>query len=55
MNEFECYLVEALEQVQAWDIPEEDIADAANAQAHLMAGRCADYYEGAHPEYPSLR
>ena len=34
----EDYIVEALELVSAWDIPEEDLADAVNAQARLMAG-----------------
>ena len=34
----EDYIVEALELVSAWDIPEEDLADAVNDQARLMAG-----------------
>ena len=56
MNDFEGYLFEALEQVQAWEIPEEDIPAAANAQAHLMAGCCPDYYyDGVPSEHPSLR
>jgi len=56
MNDFEGYLFEALEQVQAWEIPEEDIPEAANAQAHLMAGCCPQfYYEGAQPEAQSYR
>ena len=44
MNDFEGYLFEALEQVQAWEIPEEDIPAAANAQARLMAGLGPEYY-----------
>ena len=32
------YITEALELVSAWDIPDEDLADAVNAQARLMAG-----------------
>jgi hypothetical protein len=32
------YLLDALETVLAWDIPEEDLADAVNDQARLMAG-----------------
>ena len=32
------YLIEALETVSAWDLPEEDLAEAANQQARLMAG-----------------
>ena len=34
----EDYVVEALELVSAWDIPDVDLADAVNAQARLMAG-----------------
>ena len=45
MNDYENYFFDALEQVQAWVIPEDEIAEAANAQAHLMSGRCPDYYE----------
>jgi hypothetical protein len=56
MGDFEGYLFEALEQVQAWEMPEEDIPAAANAQALLMAGCCPDYYyDGVLSEYPSLR
>jgi hypothetical protein len=28
----------ALEMASAWDIPDEELADAINAQARLMAG-----------------
>jgi hypothetical protein len=56
MNDFENYLFEALEQVQAWEISEEDIPAAANAQAHLMTGCCPDYYyDGVLSDYPSMR
>ena len=34
----EYHIVEALELVSAWDIPDEDFAEAVNAQARLMAG-----------------
>ena len=34
----EDYILDALETVSAWDIPDEDFADAVNAQARLMAG-----------------
>ena len=40
----EDYIVEALELVSAWDIPEEDLADAVNAQARLMAGIHSDEF-----------
>ncbi len=46
-DDYQSYLFDALEQVQTWDVPDEDIAEAANAQAHLMAGCCPEYdYEG---------
>ena len=38
MNRYEDMLIEALDLVSAWDLPEEDLADAVNAQARLMAG-----------------
>jgi hypothetical protein len=34
----EDYISDALETVSAWDIPAEELADAINAQARLMAG-----------------
>ena len=51
MNDYSAYLFEALEQVSAWDIPEDEVADAVNAQAHLMAGCCSEYYQENHPEF----
>ena len=32
------HILDALEIVSAWDIPDEDLADAINEQASLMAG-----------------
>ena len=32
------YIIEALDIVSAWDIPDQDFADAVNDQARLMAG-----------------
>ena len=32
------YILDALEIVSAWDLPDEDFAQAVNAQARLMAG-----------------
>ena len=32
------YILDALDTVSAWDIPEDELADAINAQARLMAG-----------------
>jgi len=34
----EQHILEALEIVSAWDLPDEDLADAVNSQARLMAG-----------------
>ena len=38
MNEYENYLIDALDMVAAWDLPDEDLPDAVLAQARLMAG-----------------
>ena len=40
----EDYIPEALALVSAWNIPDEELADAMNALARLMAG--------AHPDDP---
>ena len=46
------YILDALEIVSAWDLPDEDLADAVNAQARLMAGvHPDDYWE----ELPDIR
>ena len=45
--QYQDCLIEALEIVSAWDLPEEDLADAVNDQARLMAGINSDeYWEG---------
>ena len=44
MNTPEDYLLDALEIVSSWDLPDEDIAEAANQQALLMAGCPPDHY-----------
>jgi len=44
MNDYQIYLFDALEQVQAWDIPEEDIPEQTNMLARMMAGCCPEYY-----------
>ena len=38
--QFEDYIPDALEMVSvsAWDLPDDQLADAVNAQARLMAG-----------------
>ena len=40
---YEDYLLLALETVSAWDLPDNEIAAAANAQAKLMAGIPLDH------------
>ena len=40
----EQYLPAALEAVLAWDLPDEELAGAINAQARLMAGISPDDY-----------
>lgn len=38
MNTYEDCITEALEIVSAWEVPEEDFAQAVNDQARLLAG-----------------
>ena len=39
MNEqFEDYVQQALDQVEAWNLPQEEFVQAVNDQARLMAG-----------------
>ena len=38
----EAHLSEAIETVSAWDLPEEEFADAVNAQVRLMCGVPSD-------------
>ena len=44
MNDYEDYLIDALDMVSAWDLPDEDLADAVLAQARLMAGVLPEEY-----------
>ena len=44
------YIVDALEIVSAWDLPDEEFADAVNAQARLMAGVHPDDIWEEHPD-----
>ena len=39
----EDYVQQAIEQVEAWDLPADQFADAVNSQARLMAGVDLDY------------
>jgi hypothetical protein len=52
-DDYQLYLIDALEQVQSWDLPEEGLADAANAQARLMAGCCSQYFYEGQSSQPS--
>ena len=41
------YILDALEMVSAWDLPDDELADAVNDQARLMAGVHSDeFWEG---------
>jgi hypothetical protein len=43
----EDHIFDALEIVSAWDVFDEELADAVNAQARLMAGcHPDDFWEG---------
>jgi hypothetical protein len=52
MQSIEVYLSDAIEMVSAWDLPEEDFADAVNAQAKLMAGIPSDQHWHVDSETP---
>jgi hypothetical protein len=43
MFDYEDYLPLALECVSAWELPDDEWADAVNAQARLMAGIPLDH------------
>ena len=46
----EDYILDALETVSAWDIPDEEFAQTVNDQARLMAGVDFDDGWGFHIE-----
>ena len=46
----ENYILDAIELVSAWDLPDEDLADAVNDQAMLMAGVNPDELPERHPD-----
>ena len=49
MNTPEDYILDALEMVSAWDLPDEEAyINAANQQSRLMAG-CFNYDEDIRP------
>ena len=47
----ENYILDALEIVSAWDLSDEDLADAVNDQARLMAGINLDELWEDHSEF----
>lgn len=38
MNDYENFLIDALDRVSTWELPDEYLADAVFAQARLMSG-----------------
>jgi hypothetical protein len=44
------YILDALETVSAWNLADENLADAVNAQARLMAGINTDDFWEVHPD-----
>jgi len=51
MNDFENYLIDALEQV--WDIPDENLSQALLSEAQRLANCCSQFqYDGSQPEFP---
>ena len=49
---YQDYLKQAFELVLAWNLPDEDLADAVNDQARLMAGISPEQIPQRHTEYP---
>ena len=39
---YQDYLLDAIDTVAGWELPEEDFAQAVNDQARLMAGEYSD-------------
>ena len=46
----EDYILDALDLVSAWNLPDDELADAVNAQARLMAGVHPDDYWEERPD-----
>ena len=49
---YQDYLKDALEMVLAWDLPEDQLADAVNDQARLMAGVPPEEIRQRHSDSP---
>ena len=54
MYDYEDYIREAFETVGAWELPEEDFAQAVNDQARIMAGQDLYYSGEDHTACPSM-
>jgi hypothetical protein len=48
--DYENYILDALEMVMAWELPDEEFADAVNDQARLMAGLTPEDFQEVHPD-----
>ena len=48
--DYENYILDALEMVMAWNLPEEEFADAVNDQARLMAGLTPEDFQEVRPD-----
>ena len=48
--DYENYILAALEMVTGWDLPEEDIPQAVNDQARLMAGLTPEDFQEVRPD-----
>jgi len=48
--DYENYILDALEMVMAWELPEEEFADAVNDQARLMAGLTPEDFQEVRPD-----
>ena len=46
------YLLDAVATISTWELDDEDIADAVNSQARLMAGVTSDDYWGDDSDTP---
>ena len=48
--DYENYILDALEMVMAWELPEEDIPKAVNDQARLMSGLTPEDFQEVRPD-----
>ena len=49
--DYENYILDALEMVMAWELPDEEFADAVNDQARLMAGLTPEDLREVRPDF----